>query len=196
LNRRIFAALAGEQDGVRCSSRKWCGVLKQLAMTAWILVTLAGSTAEAQEACVLCTGPQATYRCTVEKSDKLAGLGAIGEKALQHVCAKELARQGGHATCSARRDLSGAACNGVPAEIPLASLLEGPATTAAAAPPAPVPTAPTQPAEAKTEPPRTVEELAKRASAKSKQQLKEVGDSVGTAANRTWTCLSSLFQRC
>jgi hypothetical protein len=172
-------------------------VQKRLAMMAWIVVAVAGSTAVAQEACVSCAGPLATYRCTVEKSDKLAGLGALGEKALQHVCVKELARQGGHTSCSVRRDLSGAACNGVPAEIPLASLLDAPAAPAPAATPAPVPAAPAQQAvETKAEPPRTVEELAKRASAKSKQQLKEVGDSVGTAANRTWTCLSSLFQKC
>jgi hypothetical protein len=161
-----------------------------------IFLALFGSSAEAQEACVTCTGPQFTYRCTVEKSEKVTRLGVVGEKALHHVCAKELARQGGHETCSVRRDLIGAACNGVLTEIPLASLLEEPAAPAVAAAPAPGPLEPPKPAEAKTEPPRTVEELAKRASAKSKQQLKDVGDSVGNAADRTWTCLSSLFQKC
>jgi hypothetical protein len=146
----------------------------------------------AQEVCVVCSGPDASYRCTVEKAEKIGRFGNVGDKALQLVCAKELARQGGHDKCSARRDGGADACTGALTTLPLASLIEA----AQAPPPAPVIAAvPVDPAKAvdpKSEPPRTVLELAQRTGETSKKQLK----TVGTAAERTWTCLSSLFQQC
>ncbi len=167
--------------------------------------------AQAQEVCVVCTGPAAVYRCTVEKSEKLARFGAVGDKAVQQVCIKELARQSGHATCAVRRDTDTAVCNGVPRMIPLASLLAEPPAAPpppAKAPPAgaakpevkiatPPPVAPAPgtaaaPPAAKDGPPRTVEEMAKRTGEKSKEQLKDAGN----AATRTWHCLSSLFTNC
>ena len=80
------------------------------------------STAQAQEACVVCSGPPAIYRCTIEKSDRLARFGAVGDKAVQTVCIKELARQGGHATCTVRREAGATTCDGIQREIPIASL--------------------------------------------------------------------------
>ena len=54
------------------------------------------SVAEAQETCVICSGPTAVYRCTIEKSDKIARFGSMADKAIQTVCIKEMARTGGH----------------------------------------------------------------------------------------------------
>lgn len=157
------------------------------------------TTAAAQEACVVCSDPATVYRCTVEKSEKLSRFGIAGEKAVQTVCIKELARQGGHASCAVRRDTSMANCDGVVREISLASLLEAapeqpqPASPPQEAAPAPLPA---KPVDAKDAPPRTMQELAERTGQQSKQQLKSVGDSVGNAASKTWGCLSSFFTRC
>jgi hypothetical protein len=155
-----------------------------------------GTMAAAQEACVVCSGPQATYRCSIEKTvDKLSRYGAAGEKALQLVCARELARQGKHEKCAARRDAA-TSCEGDAREIPLASLIDAYTTPPPVA--APVVAAPAVTAEApkaadaKQEPPRTMLELAERTGETSKQQLKKVGN----AAERTWTCIASLFEKC
>jgi hypothetical protein len=153
--------------------------------------------AAAQEMCVTCSGPAATYRCTVEKSEKLATFGAAGDRILQLVCAKELARSDRHESCSAKREAP-AQCLGELREIPLASVIE--AASAAApkqAPVAPVPPAapaapPVPAADPKDAPPRTMLELAKRTGETSKKQLEKVG----TAAERTWDCITSLFSRC
>jgi hypothetical protein len=160
-------------------------------------VAFSAAPAAAQEMCVTCSGPAATYRCTVEKSEKLATFGAAGDRILQLVCAKELARSDRHESCSARREAP-AQCLGELREIPLASVIE--AASAAApkqAPVAPVPPAapaapPVPAADPKDAPPRTMLELAKRTGETSKKQLEKVG----TAAERTWDCITSLFSRC
>lgn len=166
---------------------------------------LGSKVARAQEACVVCAGPDAIYRCTVEKADKLARFGGAGDKALQHVCAKEMARQGKHDKCSVRRESAGAACDGLPRMITLASLLEAeaepsapasPSASPVAAPPRPAKVEPAQTADTKSQPPRTVQELAERTGETSKQQLKDTGDTIGDTAQRTWKCLASLFQKC
>lgn len=170
------------------------------AAIATMLLIATTSFAAAQEVCVVCSGPQATYRCTVEKSDRLTRLGTFNDKAVQAVCTKELARQGGHSSCTARRDAG--PCDGIVRELSLASIVDGaaeklqPAAGAPSAPAAPAP--PVAPpdnkaAEAPKEgPPRTVEELAKRTSEQSKKNLQGVGD----AAAKTWGCVASLFTKC
>ena len=167
-----------------------------------LLVLVCGSTSVvAQEACVVCAAPDAVYRCTVEKSDKLARFGSAGDKALQHVCAKEMARLGNHEKCSVRRDTVGAACDGAPRVITLASILEAvtapPPAVASPAPTVPQPAAPVaaKPGDANA-PPRTVQELAERTGEQSKQQMKDAGDSFNESAKRTWKCLTTLFQKC
>ncbi len=151
--------------------------------------------ARAQTVCVVCSEPAATYRCAVEKSDKLARLGTIADKALQHVCIKEMARLKGHASCAVSRDATPATCQGLVQEIPLASLVAAPSEQAAVSPPAPEPAVP-PPAKTSDGPPRTVQELAERTSETSKKQLKSVGDGIGDAASKTWECLTTLFKRC
>ncbi len=182
--------------------------LSSVSLAGTLLMAIGAAPAHAQEACVACEAPAAVYRCTVEKSDKLARFGGTGDKALQHVCAKEMARQGNHEKCSVRRDSRGAQCDGVQRMITIASLLESdqasPAPEAPSASSAsPMPAAsvstkvePSKPATGGTQPPRTVQELAERTGETSKQQLKDTGESLGDTAQRTWTCLSTLFQKC
>lgn len=172
------------------------------------------SPVHAQEVCVVCAAPEATYRCAIEKSEKLGRFGRGGERAIQLVCAKELARQGGHASCGVRREATGAACAGEQRILSIATLLDAVVPPEAAAPAAPAPPpgpqpvatvgvapSPALPQEVKpvdtaAAPPRTMQEMAERSSAKSKQQLKDAGSAVGGAFERTWDCLSSLFKRC
>ena len=180
---------------------------------AMTLSAVAGSSSShAQEACVVCDGPSAVYRCSVEKSDRLARFGSVGDKALQHVCAKEMARQGKHEKCSVKRDVSLASCDGAPRMITLASLLEAETAPQPATPPPPIaapkstPSSgasappktaasasakaePETPAPAVTQPPRTVQEMAERAG-------KDSGGSIGDTAQRTWKCLTTFFQKC
>ncbi|MEM1371478.1 MAG: hypothetical protein AAGG72_04515, partial [Pseudomonadota bacterium] len=45
-------------------------------------------------------------------------------------------------------------------------------------------------------PPKTVEELAKRATTDTRESLEEATDAVGRVARKTWGCLASLFSDC
>ncbi len=55
--------------------------------------------AAAQEFCVTCSGPEASYRCVIGGDGTAAGRSARG----QFLCITELAKAGGHASCSATR---------------------------------------------------------------------------------------------
>jgi phage-related minor tail protein len=63
------------------------------------------------------------------------------------------------------------------------------------------------PANNPEQPPRTVEEMAKRANQKTAEQLKKnnedvkdkvesFGDKVGDTTKKTWRCIASLFTHC
>ena len=161
----------------------------------------------AQEACVVCTGPDQAYLCAVEKSDKVRKLPAA-DKAIHYACIKEMAKIGGHATCQVRRDVDLAACNGLPRVVLLGSLLEAAEQQEAAAKLSAPPTPPAEPAKlppgsSPPDAPKTMVELARRANQQSAEQIKQAGDQVkqagqqvGGVVQRTWQCLTSLFQRC
>lgn len=208
MSRRTFAQVLAHQENHVQHSRKRAVVPIRAGICLSVFLPLATQVAEAQETCVVCSGPAAVYRCTIEKSEKLSRFGLMADKAIQTVCIKELARTGGHATCAVRREAGPVVCDGVQREIPLASLLDAnrvapptatPAPTPAAvanpapaAAPAPAVVAAQKPAEAKDGPPRTMQELAERTGEKSKKQFESVGD----AASRTWDCMVSLFKKC
>jgi hypothetical protein len=71
------------------------------------LLTLVPAAAFANEAayCVTCTGPDQTYLCRVSGEDLRRNDG------LKLYCVVRTAKEGGHASCAARDDVSG--CNGV-----------------------------------------------------------------------------------
>ena len=167
------------------------------AAVAIAAVLAASAAAVAGEVCVTCNGPDANYRCQIESGGKLE---RAGERAAQYVCVTELARQGGHASCSVRRDgfpscvgdlkiidLTGQAPPPAPAPAPAV-----PAAAADAAPPGPA----AAPAEAQSGPPKTMVELAKRTGEASKAELQKTGRAVGGAVQKTWDCLTSLFKQC
>jgi len=183
-----------------------------LAMASVVVCSLA-ATASAQEFCVTCSAPDATYRCIVGGEPGIATTTSRG----QLLCITELARSGGHASCSVGRRTSTEPCQGEVRTVMFPS------------PPADVPPPPTEaqsqarppegqgaplaadgaalepppPAEA----PQTVESLTKDTVQKSGEGLKKAGEAVtdtaqsagqaiGNAAQKTWKCLSSLFSDC
>ena len=154
--------------------------------------------AEAQEYCVACTGPSAMYRCIIE------GARPGGSQPLQKLCTIAMAKEGPHAACS----LKGGTvfdCNGPVKRVSWAAYNEPAAKGAVQETPKPL-VAPA-PANDPEQPPRTVEEMAKRANQKTAEQLKKnnedvkekvetFGDKVGDTTKKTWRCIASLFTRC
>jgi hypothetical protein len=166
----------------------------------------------AQETCVVCTTPSATYRCAIEGTERVAQYRG-SSRVIQYLCITELAKIGGHASCSVGRS-TGAACIG---ELKVLRADEALAAAEAVVrdgnpPPGPPQTEPGPPPG--SGPPRTLEELARRTveqsgdqfqnagktvkdSAKSAgQQIEKAGDAVGGAVKKTWSCLTSLFTNC
>lgn len=165
----------------------------------------ASDLARAEPVCVVCSGPDAVYRCQAGNSALKAGDARLGL-----ACITEIARRDGHQSCSVNRRLTN--CEGPERTISLTSATPAAETLPAAAP------APPAPAKSEQEPPDTVAELAKRTAESSKQQLDKATDAVGDAAKKTggvvsdvarktggavgdmakksWRCLSSLFSEC
>lgn len=156
----------------------------------------------ATEYCVTCAGPAAMYACAIEGDAADAPI----NPRMQLLCIQELARQGGHETCSVPRSapqpcpgvmrMVAAPADGAP--IPAAAQPANTNPAAAAAPeeaqeaaqepvPAPVPVpeavgGTTPAAGGKKKEPRTVEELAAQTVEASKKGLQKAGDAVtGTA---------------
>ena len=156
----------------------------------------AGGLAQAQEACIVCAGPAASYRCSIKDSDKAPAFRG-SDKVLQFVCVTELAKMGGHESCRVNRDF-GTMCIGDPRQLDVTKIGTQPEGAAAAAGTPQVPAK-----QASDGPPKTLEELARRTVATSKDGLsaaeesaKKAGDSVGGAVKKTWNCLASLFTSC
>jgi len=171
--------------------------------------------ASAQEFCVTCTAPDATYRCVIG-GDNVAARSSRG----QLLCITELAQSGHHASCSAGRNTEGT-CPGElrtvmfppdaePTAPPLADTppmspppaIPGPYAKQpvearapnGAHPPEVAPPAGATPAEAPPPdaPPKTVEEGLKKAG----KAVTDTGNAVGNAMKKTWTCVTSLFGDC
>ena len=189
------------------------------AALAFCLGASLGSNALGQEYCVSCTGPDAVYRCVIEKA---APTGVT----LKQLCVGTLARQGRHANCAVRGGTvfdcdapirridarSAASVLSKPATAPLATTGTPPPSApplppAAAQPPplkssntsAPPPRQESQQPQAKPEPgsaPRTVEEMAKDLSRSSGQALGKAGDAIGGTTRKAWDCVKSFFKSC
>lgn len=174
------------------------------------------ATAEAAEICISCVGPDVTYRCSVDGYDNASAR----DTRLQLICITELAKAGGHQTCSADRSKL-ADCDGVVRVVtppqPAAGTEPPPIRAETTPPPAEGMT--TIPKNSGLEPtpappPATVADVAKDAAQSSKENLDKVGkavtdtaksagdqienagQAVGSAAKKTWDCVASLFKEC
>jgi hypothetical protein len=65
----------------------------------------------AQETCIACTEPAATYRCTFAQSDRDRRIEVGGEMAQVHICEKVLEATGPHKDCKQLQ--SDKTCDGV-----------------------------------------------------------------------------------
>lgn len=146
--------------------------------------------AEGQEYCVTCSDPPGLYRCIIE------GAKPGGAQSLQMFCVTTMAKQGRHGKCAVK---GGTVfdCDGQVKRVPWSAQGE--------APPATGQTVGKAPAISPKEPPRTVEEMARRAkesssegpqSADAKEKSKTLGENIGEATKKTWRCFASLFTRC
>jgi hypothetical protein len=158
------------------------------AALALLVLGTAASPASAQEYCVVCTTPDAKYRCSIGGEPNIAAGASRG----QLLCITELARTGGHASCSVGRN-TGEPCDGQPRTVmfpetgaPAAPVVEvEPVPPPQGAPPAaPLPLAPHEtPGEA--QPP-----------AAPPPPSEGNGNAFGNAMKKSWDCLSSLFSDC
>lgn len=167
------------------------------------------ATAQAPTLCVVCTEPDAVYRCQADPNYPRPA-----ENRLNLLCITEIAHAGQHGSCGVRRTQSSCEgplktvaivppSGGAPAPQPIAAPVPRPASIPAVPSAQPPPDAKPAP----SGPPETVEELAKRTAAQSKEQLeaatgavgsvaKKTTGAVGDAAAKSWKCLSSLFKDC
>ena len=166
---------------------------------------IGSKTSSAAEICVTCSDPAATYRCALEGDDSArpAAPGAL------LVCIKELARRGGHTSCSVERTRAIDTCAGTLTVLPQPAA--NPLTQDTPADPG---TPATTPSEPPSKPPATVEALAKDAAEQAQKDwektktavkegastagegVKEAGTKVGSAIKKSWDCLWSLFSSC
>jgi hypothetical protein len=149
------------------------------------LCGLAGQS-RGQEYCVACTEPSGIYRCVIE--DARPG----GKQPLQTLCVTAMAKEGGHAACSVK---GGTVfdCNG-PVKRVSWSAYNDPGVKAGVQ--APTKPQASQPATDPSQPPTTVEEMAKRANQKTTEQIKKANEDMGAATRQTWRCIASFFTRC
>lgn len=196
----------------------------KLARLRWAVLMIAGistgAPAIAAEYCVTCSGPDATYRCQIGS----AGGETRADPRSQFLCISELARLGGHQSCSVNRVQEGDCDGPVKTVAAPGDLPEGVPVIAAPPQSAEVPkdVAEQPPAANSNEttlpkpdaPPRTVEEMAKQSAKSSGEALGKAGEAVkdgaeaagegvgkagsavGNAAKKTWNCVTSLFSDC
>ncbi len=173
----------------RCAVRR--DRICRAAGFAAILLAAAAGASTAQEYCVACTGPDVLYRCVLD------GVRPGITASLPALCVNSLAKAGPHAACVVRRDVGVIDCNGAIKRVSV-----------------PPPGAPDQnlgtvsdavPAKAAPQPgpPRTVEEMLKRAKTdsdksmeKAKSGIESGGAEIGGFFKKSWDCVSSLFSRC
>jgi hypothetical protein len=182
--------------------------------TVWGLVAASvwAVRAAAADVCVVCSGPDATYRCTVEQ---LASIERYrnGDRVLQLMCISELAKAGGHTKCRVNRD-PGGFCAGEARTIGLSGLESALANTRGISSPDGANDPGAAPGPAQGGPPKTVEELARRTTEASSEQLKKAGEvvtgsassaatrlekaggAIGGAVKNTWRCFASFFKQC
>lgn len=176
--------------------------MKRLVSTAAALMAAAiVQPAWAQEVCVQCDGPTATYRCSVGGSDRVGefrGRGAV----IEYACISELARLGKHERCRVAKNF-GSSCLGDPRTVSLSGSGSAGELGAGGQDVDPQAEAAKQAERARNEPPRTLVEAARKTVEQTKstaqeagKKLEQAGDAVGGAFKKTWTCIISIFSSC
>lgn len=156
-----------------------------------------------QEYCVGCSGPDATYRCVIDKA-------VPSGMPLKMLCISVLARDGDHSTCAVRtgtvfecvgpiRRVDAATATVVKAVDPAVSnsqTARTETTTAGGAPKDAIAKSPRPLAAPANATPQTVEELAKDMTKSSGDALGKAGDAIAGTTKKAWGCLTSFFKSC
>lgn len=194
---------------------------RSLAPAVMILAGAASpNAAAANEYCVVCEGPSATYRCIV--SGPPVQTGALNERL---GCIKDIARGGGHQSCAVSNTVM-SSCTGRDWLMTRKDedILDG-AAVVSPPPVAPSAAEAVNPEADPAKPTPTVKELIEKSATASKEALNNAGQAVGkaatgaeqavegaakgageaisksgsaigNAAKKTWHCLKSLFSDC
>ncbi|MGQ0457466.1 MAG: hypothetical protein ACT4OU_10430 [Hyphomicrobium sp.] len=183
-----------------------------------IAAAMVASGRAAADICVACTGPDASYACSVDT----AALPSDDSR-LKLLCITELAKAGGHQSCTVSRAVT-APCPGEVKKLAAPGLDAAPHVAPPASSPAPAnppsAVAPVENGEAvttvpkTTPPPKTVQEAVEDGASGAGDALKKTGEgaadiaesaggamqkagkAVGDAAKSTWKCLSTFFSDC
>lgn len=159
--------------------------------------------AKAQEYCVACEGPKATYICSFK--EKAAG---ATDSALQLYCITELAKSGPHASCSIDRGKT-TPCKGEArvleappnaldsAKIPLVPTPADKAAATKADAPAASDTPMNEPApEQSAGTPAEQPAEAQGKTGAEESTLQKAGNAITNTAKKSWKCVTSLFGDC
>lgn len=175
-----------------------------------------GAGAAAQEFCVSCSGPEANYRCLIGGEATAAARSSRG----QFLCITELAKAGGHASCSATRGQA-TPCPGETRTVMFS--LAGPGDVAGGVeaqdlvPPeahqapdgprplpatdqthgaAPLPSGEEAGAPAEENPAEEKKNVVETIASKTGKAFNDTGKAVGKAMKKSWDCVASLFGNC
>jgi hypothetical protein len=175
------------------------------------LLVFGGRATGAEPICVVCSGPDATYRCELAAGSGDPAILSQSDKLARYVCAVELAKQGGHEKCRARRRTS-EPCIGLSRSVSLNGQSAPPVVSEGQATNGDGTGGTAQ--DGSEGPPKTMLELAKRTAGASEEQIKKAQDAVKNSANsageklerageamggavkKSWNCLASLFKEC
>jgi len=163
--------------------------------------------ARANGTCVICDEPSAMYVCETTASPEHQ-IFLQNQRLVQLACVKQIAETYRHGSCKANQKDDGM-CVGELVSIDV-SIMAQQYTNRLPRPlrpdlsqVSPTPLPPPEPTAPQEEEPKTVVELANKTVENSKNQLKKAGQAVkdagkvvGDSAEKTWQCLSSLFQNC
>lgn len=193
---------------------------------ALLILPMAPHTAAATEYCVTCEGPPAMYRCVIDGSpegpgkDPSVSLHCISHMAKRGGHTSCAVSRGAPFPCPGLTAVVApptdqpSFATPAPAEAPPPVSTPYPQSPEIAEPAEPPPAEPPPAADPPAKVPRTVEELAGQTVKSSKQGLQKAGEAIGgtaklageqignagtalgSAASKTWACISSLFSTC
>jgi hypothetical protein len=175
-------------------------------LLAHLAIMALATRAPAAEFCVACSGPEATYRCEV-------GTGSNADPRAWLMCITELAREGGHDSCSVDRNAP-VPCPGIhkvlaapegpmppsapPVNIAVPEPVTAPPPAPAQPPSAETAAAPEDPAAGEPKPkrvPRTVEELAADTYEQSKDGVKKASQAVSNTVQKAGDAVTGTAQK-
>ena len=171
------------------------GILIATAIACITMFSVPGRGRADDAICVVCINPDLTYRCKVLRDG-----GLMAGSRFQFFCIKEIAREGGHQSCSVRR-LGTGVCEGLDKTLVFNGRMpESPVGRDAAGGPGVTPdpggeVGAGEAAQNKAGEPRTLIELTDQTVKGSQKQLKKTGEVIGGAAKKSGEVISGAAKK-